>query len=104
MSRKQRKASLSVFLAKEAIQSHTELYKDDPAWRVEEIQMDTQSNGWLISKRPRPNPPKWADFFSGFTDKSKLGSNSSTGALFIVKQSDRFFVLSFGVGHPSDQT
>lgn len=98
MTSKPKKQQLSVFLAKDSIKTHLELYKKHPSWHEYEVSIG-DDKGWLVAKKPKSIPPSWASFFQYHFDVKQLGFNSSTGAIFIIKCDDRFFILSFGVGH-----
>jgi uncharacterized protein (TIGR04141 family) len=93
------KTQVTLFLAKENINDSGELYRQNPSFRTEVLMDGDKSVGWLVSKIAHPATPKWINFFAGFTDLRKLGENKSTGALFIVKHNDRFFVFSFGTAY-----
>lgn len=98
MENKRKKQQLSVFLVKDTVKQYSEIYKQHPSWHVYDVPIG-DSVGWLIAKKPKSNPPVWASFFQQHFDIRSLGYNSSTGAIFVIKSKNRFFVLSFGVGH-----
>lgn len=60
---------------------------------------DGPSNyGKLFVKPTQPRPPKWADLFESYVDKTLLGSVQSSAAAFIVPVDGRLFALTFGQG------
>ncbi|WP_445147366.1 DUF6119 family protein [Dyella sp. Tek66A03] len=54
--------------------------------------------GKLFVKPTHPKPPKWADLFESYVDKTLLGTVQSSSAAFIVPVDDRLFALTFGQG------
>jgi uncharacterized protein (TIGR04141 family) len=54
--------------------------------------------GKLFVKPTHPKPPKWADLFESYVDKTLLGTVQSSAAAFIVPVDDRLFALTFGQG------
>lgn len=52
--------------------------------------------GDLYVKLSRAKPPGWGKFFTDYIDAKDLGKANSTGAVLIVRVSERWFAVTFG--------
>lgn len=59
---------------------------------------NTGTLGTLFVQPRPPKNPKWTALFDGYIPLADLGMVQSTGALYLVEASNRFFALAFGHG------
>ncbi len=98
MSFKTKKIVLSVYVAKDGFKAAEQVLKPDAEFTKTSTNPDGNELGTLFIKNSTSNTPPWAPLFSGIVAPEKLGRNQSTGALFVVKEQGRLFLICFGQG------
>ncbi len=96
--RRARKIDLTVYLAKEEFCVADEVLKPNAAKTEIPVKLNGQQLGSLFLMHSKSKPPRWADFFNKVVDQEQIGYNRSTGALLIIRDQDRLFLLTFGQG------
>lgn len=92
------KIDLSIYLAKSGDDGPDKNIKHHSKLNKIPLVLNPDCDSVLYVRRQISTPPKWATFFEEFLDPSKLGRNSSTGAVLSVSCKQRTFLISFGQG------
>lgn len=89
-------ADFTVYLLREVVQKQDDAIEGMP--ERHEIADGTTPLGTLFVQTRPPKSPKWTKLFDGYVPMAELGMVQSTGALYIIETSNRFFALAFGQG------
>ena len=98
MSEKFKKVDLTVYLSKDEFDTVETVVKPNAAYSTVFVNTEDGELGWLFIMKSRSNPPRWASLFSEDISLDQIGRNQSTGALLVVKDKGRLFLISFGQG------
>lgn len=98
---KPRKEKLAIYLAKSPSATDEELLKIDDAKPAVEIKINFGTAKLYVKRELPKGPPIWSKFFTTHQqlDSDLFGSTSSVGAVFVVRDHQNIFILSFGTGH-----
>jgi len=89
---------LKIHLARTPAAISTRLLKLEDIASRHLIQIDTVTTGELYIQLPTSGPPDWAYFFLPHLSPDQFGTNSSTGAVFLVRKGENAFAMTFGRG------
>ena len=92
-------AHLNIFLVKSGFSRRNQIIKEDECNDPAEIPISGCGKGRLyIKKRSPGKPPKWSSIFKDVININLIGKITNVSAAFLLKVSDRYFVLAFGPG------
>lgn len=89
---------MTVYLAKDEFDSAEQVLKKDAVSQKIQVHVDSNEIGTLFIKKSTDNPPRWASLFSDIVPPWQFGKNQSTGALLVIKEQGRLFLICFGQG------
>lgn len=89
---------LSIFLIKESISDIDKIINNVKYLDKIEVPISGHENGKLYIRNRFSTIPKWFKLFVEVIDNQKIGNISNISAAFLLKASNRYFVLSFGSG------
>ena len=96
-----RKEKLSIYLARDASKSNSELIKVENAKDAIKLDVvEVESSELYIKKEPPKKPPPWTKLFTSSrqVDENAFGASSSVGAVYVIRAHENTFILSFGTG------
>jgi len=93
-----RSQPLTIHLARTPAKVSSELLKLEEIASQHVMQIDAATTGELYIQSPTSSPPDWAYFFQPHVPLEQFGSNSSTGAAFLVRKAENAFAMTFGRG------
>ncbi|MEW8692239.1 MAG: TIGR04141 family sporadically distributed protein [Candidatus Thiodiazotropha endolucinida] len=88
--------TLTIFLIKKDKDDIDSFLPDNESLDSYTIQNGSDTIGYLFVKLPRSKPPGWGKFFKNYINAKDLGKASSTGGVFVVRASERWFAITFG--------
>ena len=91
-------AQLNIFLVKPEFDHQNQIIKEDECSDPVEIPISEAGKGKLYIKRKPGKYPKWSSIFKDVIEINLIGKTKNVSAAFLLKVSDRFFVLVFGSG------
>ncbi|GJL52522.1 MAG: hypothetical protein NPIRA01_37490 [Nitrospirales bacterium] len=91
-------AHLNIFLVKDALTRRAQIIKEDECNEPLDIPFVGRTKAQLYIKRAPGKYPKWAFIFEDAIDLNRIGRTTNASAALLIKESGRFFVLSFGPG------
>lgn len=88
--------TLTVFLIKEDRGDVDSFLLNKDSLDKYTIKNGRETIGDLYVKLSQAKPPGWGKFFADYIDAKDLGKASSTGAVLVVRVSERWFAVTFG--------
>lgn len=98
MTAKKNIAHLNIFLVKTEFNRRSQIVKEDECADPVEIPISGCGNGRLYIKRVPGKYPKWSSIFKDAIDINRIGKTTNVSSVFLLKVSNRYFVLAFGTG------
>ena len=98
MTEKKNITHLNIFLVKPEFNHRNQIIKEDECPDPSAIPISGCGKGRLYIKRPPGKHPKWSSIFTDVMNISAIGKTTNVSAAFLLKVSDRYFVLVFGPG------
>jgi uncharacterized protein (TIGR04141 family) len=89
---------LTVYLLKEGSESSGDVLREQSSLEFYDIKSGSTPIGKLYVQRNAPRPPPWARFFKNYLPTSQLGLVASSGAVLLMKASEKMFAITFGQG------
>lgn len=90
--------TLSIFLIKEDLRSSNDIIRSNSTIKEHQVEYGGDLLGQLFIQKRHPKPPRWACFFEGCIDVSKIGNVATTSAVLLVENDGRMFAITFGLG------
>jgi len=98
MTEEKNLAHLSIFLIKDEFKQDYQIIKENDCNDPITIPISGCEKVKLYIKRTSGVSPKWASIFSNVIDLNLIGTTANISAAFLIKISDKYFVLTFGQG------
>lgn len=98
MKDKPSKIDLNIYLAKADVKEIDDILKNPNALKSFDLELSGIDLCKLFIKNNFENTPRWCRFFNGHINIEKIGKNSSTGSLLILRKDNKIFILTFGQG------
>ena len=89
---------LTVFLVKPGIDTFEEIVQEDKCSKCLKFNVPGLGLTHLYIKAGQRKFPKWSSLFQEVIEIDEIGRTNGVSAAFVVKTSDRYFVLTFGQG------
>jgi uncharacterized protein (TIGR04141 family) len=98
---KRNKEKLSIYLVKNEKASDMDFVKIESATQPKSVTLPSGSATLYIKKDIDPHPPKWAEFLCKDQEFSPeiFGQGNTVGALLVVRDHEKIFILTFGSGY-----
>jgi uncharacterized protein (TIGR04141 family) len=96
MTEEKNVAHLSIFLIKNEFKQDCQIIKENDCNDPIEIPISGCEKAQLYIKRTSGIRPKWASIFRDIIDLDLIGKTANISAAFLIKISDKHFVLTFG--------
>jgi uncharacterized protein (TIGR04141 family) len=90
--------NFTIYLIKKSIIEVEKIIVLDKITDQDEIKINGELLGHLYIKKPYSNPPRWSRIFDSYFDTSRFGYVSSSSALLLIYENERYFAVTFGQG------
>jgi uncharacterized protein (TIGR04141 family) len=99
--KRSRKEKLSIYLVKEAFSDAANILKLEEIGQSVEINISPGSATLYVKRHIVHGPPVWTQIFTSHQPlpEDLFGSSNSVGAVLLIRDHGRIFVLTFGTGH-----